>query len=76
MSFVVLVSLTLCAGLLPYFELISISYIPLVLMGIALAKFSLVAFEFMELKKAHIFWKITTLLIGLVLAGGIAFFVL
>ncbi|MEP0713038.1 cytochrome C oxidase subunit IV family protein [Algoriphagus sp.] len=74
LSFVVLVTLTLCTGLLSYFELISVRYIPLALMGLAMVKFGLVAFEFMELRKAHGLWKVSTLLIGLILAGGISFF--
>ncbi len=37
---------------------------------IAALKFLLVAFQFMELKKAHVFWK-TTLVIVLVIITGI-----
>ena len=74
LSFVILITLTLCTGLLSYFELISVSYLPLVLMGIAFTKFYLVAYQFMELKKAHTFWKVATLIIGFGLAAGIAFF--
>ena len=33
------------------------------IMGIALVKFMLVTFEFMELKKAHSFWKTSVLLL-------------
>lgn len=74
LSFFLLIGLTLFTGILSYFNLISSGLTPLLFMGIALVKFSLVAFEFMELRKAHGFWKIATLLIGLILAGGIAFF--
>ena len=37
------------------------------IMGIAFAKFMLVAFEFMELKKAHSFWKTSVILVVLLL---------
>ena len=34
-----------------------INYAALLIIGIAVLKFILVAFEFMELKKAHVLWK-------------------
>ena len=74
LSFVFLVGLTLCTGLISYFNLVPPGFIPVLLMGIAFIKFCLVAFEFMELKKAHVFWKVATVIIGLILAAGIAFF--
>ncbi len=74
LSFLFLVGLTLFTGIISYFDLISYGFAPVLFMGIALGKFSLVAFEFMELRKAHLFWKVATLIIGIVLATGIAFF--
>ena len=34
-------------------------YIVFIILVLTLTKFSLVAFNFMELKKAHVFWKIS-----------------
>ncbi len=73
-SFLSLVGLTLLTGIISYLDLISTSFAPVFFMGIALGKFNLVAFEFMELRKAHQFWKVATLIIGIVLATSIAFF--
>ena len=44
------------------------TYLPLIIMGIAAIKFLLVAFQFMELKEAHRFWKILTTIVGVSLA--------
>jgi hypothetical protein len=44
------------------------TYLPLLIMGIAAIKFLLVAFQFMELKEAHRFWKILTTIVGVSLA--------
>ena len=47
------------------------SYIVPVIVGLSLAKFFTVAFQFMELKNAHVFWKVLIIgfaaLIGLIL---------
>lgn len=44
------------------------TYLPLLIMGIAAIKFLLVAFQFMELKEAHRFWKILTAVVGVSLS--------
>lgn len=44
------------------------AFLPLIIMGIAAIKFLLVAFQFMELKQAHRFWKILTTVVGVSLA--------
>ncbi len=36
----------------------AIKYISLTVLGLSVIKFLAIAFQFMELKKAHIFWKI------------------
>ncbi len=60
-TLVALVLLTVSTALFSHFESLKrIAFIILVLSGI---KFLLVAFQFMELKKAHVIWKI--LLVGL-----------
>lgn len=63
-TLLVLIGLTLGTGLVASFwgesGLLSVT-----VMGIAGVKFYLVAFEFMELRKAHLFWKIATVTVGL-----------
>jgi len=34
-----------------------VNYAAILIIGIAVLKFALVSFEFMELKKAHVLWK-------------------
>lgn len=63
-TLLVLIGLTLATVLVVNFwgdsGLLSVT-----VMGIAGAKFYLVAFEFMELRKAHMFWKIATVMVGM-----------
>jgi hypothetical protein len=69
-----LLGLTLLTSTISYFELIPNRFGPIVYLGIALGKFILVAFEFMELRKAHLFYSVSTLILGLVLVICIAIF--
>ena len=64
-----LVVLTIITGLFSkfYSELKMVNFVIIILSGI---KFLLIAFQFMELKKAHIFWKVI-LTSYLVLFSGI-----
>lgn len=39
-----------------------VNYVSLIILGLSIFKFILIAFQFMELKKAHSFWKV--ILIG------------
>lgn len=55
-TLVILLLLTLLAGFASNLKLPS-GGIALVIMGLATTKLLLVAFQFMELRKAHIFWK-------------------
>ncbi len=48
----------------------SLKYVVFVILIVSGIKFSLIAFQFMELKKAHIFWK-TALICFLVLFFGV-----
>lgn len=70
----VLIGFTLLTSLIVYFELGLKGFIPLLIMSIAGAKFFLVAFEFMELRKAHIFWKTATILICLLIVSIVGIF--
>ena len=54
--YVILLFLTLVSAVISSASFLS-KTIVLLLMGLAAAKFILVAFHFMELKKAHAFWK-------------------
>ncbi|TDE30422.1 hypothetical protein E0I61_05350 [Flavobacterium ranwuense] len=49
----------------------SVSRILIILiMGLSVLKFLLVSFEFMDLKKAHSFWKVSLILVlGLIILG-------
>lgn len=50
---------------------LSVSGLAIVLiMGLSVLKFLLVSFEFMELKKAHYFWKLSLIsVLGLIVLG-------
>ena len=71
-TWIILLVLTVVAGLI---SIVSLTYIiPLILL-LAVLKFIGVAFNFMEMKKAHVFWKL--LLIGyLVVFCGIILVIL
>lgn len=74
LTLVILILLTIITGLFSQFysELKMVSSVILVLSGI---KFLLVAFQFMELKKANVFWKIL-LTSYLILFSGIVLLML
>lgn len=67
--YVILLFLTLVSAVVSSASIPSTTVI-LLLIGLAATKFILVAFHFMELKKAHIFWK-TTLIVTLFLIMSI-----
>lgn len=70
----VLVALTLTTSTVASLGSGIYNLIPLIIMLIALGKFLLVAFEFMELRKAHRFWKYLTLFAGLFITGILGIF--
>ncbi len=43
----------------------------LIIMGLSVMKFLLVCFEFMELKKANIFWKVSLISVLILIVLGI-----
>lgn len=73
-TLLVLIGLTLATALIVSFWGDS-RLLPVLVMGIAGVKFYLVAFEFMELRKAHVFWKIATIMVGMlvVIVVGMSF---
>lgn len=56
---VILIALTLLTGLATILDWKMFGFLAVFFMGIAGVKFYLVAFEFMELRKANRFWQIT-----------------
>ncbi|WP_372792629.1 cytochrome C oxidase subunit IV family protein [Lutibacter sp.] len=56
---VLLVLLTITVGVISSF---SLSYAAIAILGLSALKFIGVSFYFMELKKAHIFWKAAILI--------------
>lgn len=70
----VLIGFTLLTGLIVYSEPEFLGFAPQIIMSIAAVKVYLVAFEFMELRKAHIFWKTATILICLLIVSIVEIF--
>lgn len=70
----VLIGFTLLTGLIVYSEPGFLGFVPQIIMSIAAVKFYLVAFEFMELHKAHVFWKTATILICLLIVSIVGIF--
>jgi hypothetical protein len=68
----ILVFLTICSALVSNLGGLSSRAIVLI-MGLSVLKFYLVSFEFMELKKANFFWKITLISVVLVLVFSVCF---
>ena len=65
-TWIVLLVLTLAAAL---FSKLGSHYITLVILSLAALKFLGITFQFMEMKKAHIFWKV-------IIIGFLALFVI
>lgn len=65
-TWIVLLVLTLAAAL---FSKLESHYIILIILSLAALKFLGITFQFMEMKKAHIFWKV-------IIIGFLALFVL
>ncbi|OUR92318.1 hypothetical protein A9Q87_07495 [Flavobacteriales bacterium 34_180_T64] len=55
LTWVILIGLTVASAV---FSIVQNSYIVLIILVLAVLKFIGIAFQFMELKKAHVFWKI------------------
>ena len=63
-TLIILLTLTLLTGFISTSGMDS-RYLVFTIMGIAVIKLWLVAFQFMELKKAHIFWQGAMVFFGL-----------
>lgn len=71
----ILIGMTQVSAFLGVFNLGVVNYLTWLVMGLAAVKFFLVAFVFMELRKAHFFWKFATVLIGLLVVVVVGFWV-
>jgi hypothetical protein len=63
----ILLLLTLLTAIVAGFN-----HFALLILALSAIKFLLVAFQFMELKKAHVFWKVSIVFIVLLITGIIA----
>ena len=66
LTWIILIVLTITSALASKFENVYVVFIILILSAL---KFIGIAFQFMEIKKAHVFWK--TIIIGFVFVFGI-----
>jgi hypothetical protein len=67
-TLIILIALTFASALFSVFGGIGSRWVPLAIMGLAAAKFILVAFRFMELRKAHPFWRTSVVVVAVLLA--------
>lgn len=67
-TLIVLIALTFVGALSSVFGGTGARWVPLLIMLMAAVKFILVAFRFMELRKAHAFWRTSVVLIAVLLA--------
>lgn len=68
-TLIVLIALTFVGALSSVFGGTGARWVPLLIMLLAAVKFILVAFHFMELKKAHAFWRTSVITISVLLAA-------
>lgn len=57
-TWVFLLLLTISAA---FFSNLNVKYVAFIILFLAALKFLGIAFQFMELKKAHVFWKVSIL---------------
>lgn len=70
LTWIILIVLTVTSALLSSLES---KYVVLVILILSALKFFGIAFQFMEIKKAHVFWK--TIIIGFIFLFGIGLLV-
>jgi hypothetical protein len=66
-TYLILIVVTLVTALVSYLGVDGGKWIALTIMALGGAKFLLVAFQFMELKEAHMFWKFSTVFVCLLI---------
>lgn len=64
-TWIILVALTVASALISRFDG---TYVVILILVLSALKFFGIAFQFMEIKKAHLFWK--TLIIGFIFVFG------
>lgn len=69
-TWIILIVLTITSALVSKLES---KYVVLIILILSTLKFFGIAFQFMEIKKAHVFWK--TLIIGFVFLFGVGLLV-
>ncbi|MBT0810368.1 cytochrome C oxidase subunit IV family protein [Litoribacter ruber] len=74
MTYLLLIALTLLTAVISTWTLLDGKMLVLVIMGIAAAKYLLVAFDFLEMKKAHFFWKFSIVFVCLLIIGVVGLF--
>ena len=65
-SIITWVSLLLLTIISALFSSLENKFVVLLILGLAAIKFLGIAFQFMELKKAHFFWKTTIVIFALI----------
>jgi heme/copper-type cytochrome/quinol oxidase subunit 4 len=68
-TLIVLVALTFVSALFSVLGGMGSRLLPIAIMGLAAAKFIMVAFRFMELRKAHAFWRTGVVVVAVLLAA-------
>tara|TARA_R110000868_G_scaffold147888_1_gene369509 strand:+ start:928 stop:1164 length:237 start_codon:yes stop_codon:yes gene_type:complete len=69
-TWIILIVLTITSALVSKLES---KYVVLIILILSALKFFGIAFQFMEIKKAHVFWKI--IIIGFILLFGVGLLV-
>ncbi|MFC4871470.1 cytochrome C oxidase subunit IV family protein [Negadavirga shengliensis] len=73
-SLLILLGLTMLTAIIANLEAQGTMLAAICIMAIAAAKFLIVAYQFMELKIAHAFWKTTVFFFCILVAGIVGFF--
>jgi hypothetical protein len=73
-TYLILMVFTVLTAVVSSMALFSGKILVLIIMALAAAKYLLVAFDFLELKKAHFFWKFVTVLVCLLIVGVVVIF--
>lgn len=66
LTWIILVALTLISA---FFAQWGGAYTVLIILALSALKFIGIAFQFMEIKKAHVFWKVIIIAFVLIFAG-------
>lgn len=56
-AIIALLGLTILSALISQFTTLNLNWLSFTILGLSAIKFAIVAFQFMEMKKAHTVWK-------------------